>query len=77
MSDYRVTVLASINMVNTETKEVVDLVDDLGCDEVEAAEYIHLGCSGNDDIEAMLRDYAIEMIGYSWECFPADKEAGE
>ena len=40
MSDYKVTVWASISMVGGNYEQVIDLVDDFGHSEEDAAAYI-------------------------------------
>ena len=65
MSEYKVTVGASINMVGGDVTETIDLVDDFGVCEADARAFIDNDCQGNKDIEDDLTEYAHEIIGFA------------
>jgi hypothetical protein len=78
MSEYKVKVWASINMVGGDAEETIDLVDDFGVCEADAKAFIDNGCQGNKDIEDDLVEYAHEIIGF--ECgfhLPEEDEEDE
>jgi hypothetical protein len=66
MSNLKIKITASVNMVGGKWSEVFDMVEDLGIDEDDACEYIANGFMGSDDIDEIIAERARELSGYDW-----------
>jgi hypothetical protein len=71
MSDYRITVWASIRRTNGDAKETIDLVNDWNFSEEQAAAYIANGCAGDEELGEAVAEHARFLIGYEYGAFPA------
>ena len=74
MSQYKITVWAESNLQGGSWEETIDLVEDFGLSEEQAANYIAIGCYGDDAIDAMVREQAIEQSGFSFGACVSDEE---
>lgn len=66
MNEFEVKLKVSTNLVGVKWEEVIDLVEDFGLEKNEVREYIENGFFGNDVIDEMLRDHALELCKFGW-----------
>ena len=66
MNEFEVKLKVSTNMVGVKWEAVIDLVEDFGLEEDEVRDYIANDFFGNDFIDQMLRDHALELCKFDW-----------